>query len=122
MTLPPGPPEPPLLQNLQWAFAPGRFMDRDCITTLHHLNDGATVMASRVIGQDIFAMSVVGVDTTGAETLTFRDAAAGIERELIVLQDRIVAVTAQGQWDELGDIHRSRNISESMMFASLSIY
>ncbi len=83
----------------------GKFMGKDCITTLHHLEDGVSIMSSRVIGQDIFNMSVVGIEAEAAETLCFRDLDAGTERELVVIGGRIIGVTAGGPWDELGEVY-----------------
>ena len=83
----------------------GKFMGMDCITTLHHL-DSVSVLAARVVGQDIFNMSVMGVDREAAETLHFRDPATATDRQLIVAGERIVGLTSVGTWDRLGDAYR----------------
>jgi ferredoxin-NADP reductase/CRP-like cAMP-binding protein/fatty acid desaturase len=94
----------PLRRGVTTQYA-GKFMGMDCITTMHHADDISAVV-SRVIGQDIFAMSVLGAEAEGAETLHFQDAARGVERELVLAGGRIVEVKAQGPWEELGEIHR----------------
>ena len=84
----------------------GKFMDMDCITTLHHLDNGMRIMASQVIGQDIFNMSVMGVEEGNTETLRYQNLSAGIERQLVISDECLVGVTAQGPWAELGEVHQ----------------
>lgn len=98
----------------------GKFMGLDCLTTVTSLPDGTTVVSSLVIGQDIFNMSVVLEDDTKLDALRFQDLKQGSERELLLLEkkvvgfnsramgnSRVVGVTAQGQWSELGKVYRA---------------
>ena len=80
----------------------GEFMERDAITTLHHLPDGRRVLASRVIGEELFNVSLLGARPS--ETWTWE---AGDDlRELGIEDGRVVSATARGLWESLGDVHR----------------
>lgn len=84
----------------------GRFMGKECITTVASRPRGETLVSSLVIGEDIFNLSVVGGDIAGQERIRFQDTQRGIERELVLAGLRVVGVTSQGQWDELGKVYR----------------
>ncbi len=98
----------------------GKFMGLDCLTTVASLPNGTTVLSSLVIGQDIFNMRVLLEDDKKLDALRFQDIKKGAERELLLLEkkvvgfnsqtmsdSRVVGVTAQGRWSELGKIYRA---------------
>lgn len=86
----------------------GRFLDRDCITTLYHLLDGRTLAASRVVGQEIFNLELVAGEAgppPGATARRWADPAQGLEREVRVTTDgRLLGLTAHGPWPELPEL------------------
>lgn len=82
----------------------GEFMGHDAITTMYHLQSGRKVLASRVIGYDLFNMDVI-TDKGSPETWQWRDAGEGKLREILVQDGKVVGATVRGSWDELGDIH-----------------
>jgi ferredoxin-NADP reductase/CRP-like cAMP-binding protein len=83
----------------------GHFMDKDAITTMYHLLDGKTIVASQVIGENIYNLSRVLPDDAEVETVTFKDPYSPGERSLMVQGNVIVGVTVHGWWQELGPVH-----------------
>lgn len=79
----------------------GEFLGHDAITTMYHLAGGRKVLASRVIGQELFNMDVLG--ESGGET--WRHQSDEGEREIIVKDGRVIGATVRGAWAELGDVH-----------------
>ena len=86
----------------------GEFMGRDAITTMYHLSDGRKMLASRVIGEDLFNMSLADTpaDAMTAAVWRWEDGANDALRELGVSGNRIISATVRGTFEELGDIHR----------------
>ncbi|NKB76563.1 MAG: cyclic nucleotide-binding domain-containing protein [Gammaproteobacteria bacterium] len=85
----------------------GKFMGMDCITVLHRTDSGLSITSSRVIGQDIFNMSVMGIDAQSEAILNYQNPDMGIDRQLMITDNRIVGFTAIGAWEELGKIYRT---------------
>ncbi|HEY5646602.1 MAG TPA: cyclic nucleotide-binding domain-containing protein, partial [Pseudomonadales bacterium] len=92
----------------------GRFLDQDSITTLFHLDDGTRAASSFVIGRDIFDMRFLPEENVRGDSLRYRDPSAGIDRELVLAGDRVVAVTSYGPWEELGTVQRMMLEREAM--------
>ncbi len=83
----------------------GKFLGLDAITTLYHLSSGRRVVASRVIGRDLYHATAVREGGLEPRTIRFRDPASGDEREIAVAGDQLVGVTVRGSWPELGEAH-----------------
>jgi nitric-oxide synthase len=81
----------------------GRFMDRESILTLYHLPDGRTIAASQVIGEPLYNIGVVN-RPGNLRTICFSNADG--KRELMVDEGgQIFALTVQGPWDGLAEVH-----------------
>ncbi len=84
----------------------GEFMGMQSITTIYHLLDGTNAIASHVIGKSIVNMTLSGADITKAENLVFEENNQWIKRELLISNNRIISVTSEGFWSELGKIYQ----------------
>lgn len=83
----------------------GKFLDMDAVTTVFHLIDGSTAIASTVIGENIFNMTFSDSDQLETETIQYQDKDTGAERDLVIADNQIVSLTSRGTWPELGQIH-----------------
>ena len=79
----------------------GRFLEHPAIQTTIQKPNKETLVASRVINADIFAINYVGTPAT--EHKTFEDDPGHI-REITIAADRLVGVVSIGYWDDLGEI------------------
>ncbi|MBA3532535.1 MAG: cyclic nucleotide-binding domain-containing protein [Ardenticatenales bacterium] len=87
----------------------GKFLDMDCITSMYHFTNGKSAMSSQVVGQHIFNMSLLfheENESSAPERIRYEDPAHRISRELLLFDNRVVGVMAQGLWQELGKIHQ----------------
>ncbi|MBT9546070.1 MAG: nitric oxide synthase oxygenase [Candidatus Sericytochromatia bacterium] len=84
----------------------GHFNGDPSITTMYHLSSGRRLVASRVIGKEIYNLSLADLGEADPTLFKYVDAQSGDERELAVLGKNLVGLTVWGQWDELGDVHR----------------
>jgi len=84
----------------------GRFLGMDAITTMYHLSSGLRVVGSRVVGRDIYNMTVAREGGGEPRTVRWKDAETGDEREIAVADGQLVGVTVHGSWPELGEAHR----------------
>lgn len=75
----------------------GKYQGADAVSTLFKLNDGGTVLATRILDTDTFAMQ--NLDVAGAETLEYQN-----QREISLNAGQIVGVKSIGYWDELGAV------------------
>lgn len=82
----------------------GTFMGYDSIMTMYHLSNNRKVVASRVIGREIYNMTITHDHVEAPETLSYEK--NNDHYQLEVLGKKIVGVTVQGVWEELGDVHR----------------
>lgn len=83
----------------------GKFMDKDCLTTVCTLSKGISIVSSLVIGEEIFNLNLVGIEKSNSEIIQFKDKTTGIERELTLSNSKISSVLSQGFWPELGAIY-----------------
>lgn len=84
----------------------GEFMGMQSITTIYHLVDGTNAIASHVIGKSIVNMTLSGVDTSKAENLIFEDSNQWVKRELLISNNKIISITSEGFWSELGKVYQ----------------
>ncbi len=84
----------------------GDYEDIDSNTTVYHIARGLQLVASRVIGRDVYNMAILRGLATEPRTIRYEDPATGDRRELAIADGRVVGVTAYGRWPELGDVHR----------------
>lgn len=84
----------------------GMFLGFDSIMTMYHLWSGRRFVAARVIGREIYNMSVVLDGEVEARRIHYRDGETGDERELAVHNGQLVGLTVWGSWSELGAAHR----------------
>ncbi len=82
----------------------GVFMGKNTVTTIHLLVDGAKAIASHVVGEDLFTMSLSSTSGKEPSIYEFSRDEHGISREVHVVDNRIVSVTVKGFWPELGKI------------------
>jgi ferredoxin-NADP reductase/CRP-like cAMP-binding protein len=79
----------------------GSFLDMPAISTIYHLQNGRSVMSTRVIGKPIFTMSYN--DAPNTMTLRFRRGKT-IKRELGIHNNHILSIVSVGEWNELSEI------------------
>lgn len=75
----------------------GKYHGADALSTLFKLNNGNSVLATRILETDIFAMQNLAVAAT--ETLDYQN-----QREILLNAGQIVGVKSIGFWDELGAV------------------
>lgn len=83
----------------------GKFMNHDCLTTLSYLFDGTAVVSNLVVGHDIFNLKVVKEFKTPAKVIRYEGPDKNVERELRLVDNRIVELSVIGPWDELYRIY-----------------
>ena len=83
----------------------GKLDGMQAVTTLYHLTDGRRLVGTRVLGREVYSLSVAGADVSAATTARWRDEATGAERELVVAGTQALGLTVRGAWDELGEVH-----------------
>ena len=79
----------------------GRFLEQPAIQTTIRKPNKETLIASRVINADIFAIHYGDIPST--ENKTFEDQSGHI-RKIMIAGDRLVGVISIGYWDDLGEI------------------
>ncbi|MEZ0369756.1 MAG: nitric oxide synthase oxygenase [Candidatus Sericytochromatia bacterium] len=89
----------------------GHFQGAPAITTIYHFAAGRKMVASRVIGRDVYNMTLSGTtlavaDKAELKRIRYIDAVSGDVRELALIGQRPIGVTVWGSWEELGDVHR----------------
>lgn len=88
----------------------GHFEGAPTITTIYHLAAGRKMVASRVIGREIYNMTLSGGELSAGqpepERIRYVDEASGDVRELALLGLRPVGVTVWGSWEELGEVNQ----------------
>jgi len=82
----------------------GMFMGKKAVTTIYQLVDGTKAIASHVVGEDLFTMSLSSTSEKEPSIYEFSSDEHGFSREVHVIEDRIVSVTVHGLWPELGKI------------------
>lgn len=83
----------------------GKLDNQDCITSLFHLDDGRTVSSSQVVGHDVVNVQVSGVSSDGSRKLNYVDPSRQINREIEVLDGKIIRITSYNLWRDLGKAH-----------------
>lgn len=78
--------------------------DRAALGTLYRLDDGRTVIAHRVIGQDIWSIQQADAPSN-PDQQTFSDPARSIERTLLISDRFIVGAVVKGAWADIGFLH-----------------
>src|SRR5262249_53134092 len=74
---------------------------------IFHLADGTQVVASQVVGQNLFNVTLgLPSGTATPESFVYERADGAIRRELALLDGRLVGLTVQGPWSELGQANR----------------
>lgn len=75
----------------------GEYLGRDCISSLFQLEDGRSVLASKVRGESIFAMTELG--TVSTESVSYH--VGKLRRELGIAGGRLISIVSHGYWPEL---------------------
>lgn len=75
------------------------------VTTIYHLVDGRRLVGTRVLGREVYSLTVAGEDASRATTVRFSDPITGDERELVVAGSQLLGMTVRGPWAELGEAH-----------------
>jgi ferredoxin-NADP reductase/CRP-like cAMP-binding protein len=85
----------------------GKFMGKDSLTALHHIAEGVTLAATRVIGEPMFTVAYRQERrrTTTVSWQNPRDPA--VTRELTISRNRLVGATAIGEWPDLGRVYQA---------------
>ena len=79
--------------------------DRPALATLYRLEDGRSVVAHRVIGQDVWSIQDTDAPSTATQAV-FVDRASGAERTLLVSGETVVGGIVVGAWAGIGQLHR----------------
>jgi ferredoxin-NADP reductase len=77
--------------------------DRPAIGVVYRVADNRTVVAHRIIGQDIW--SVQETNATPSMQVSFEDPSQNIERTLTIAGDTIVGAIVKGAWASVGHLH-----------------
>ncbi len=100
----------------------GEFLGLAAITTMYRLADGTTAIASNVVGQEIYHLSLASGGGEGAEVLRHGGEAHDIERELRLVDGRLVEMTVRGPWSELRHLHRMVLEREALSTAQIESF
>lgn len=84
----------------------GKFLNYDALTTVYHQIEGGEVIASHVLGQNIYNIQRAHDPWKSPERVIFEEPAKGIRRELELSGKRLLGMTIQGFWSELGAVHQ----------------
>ena len=87
----------------------GRFLERECLTSVYHLSRGRRAVASHVPGEELTHLVVNApgdeADLAGATTYRFEDPERHVERELLVSPSGgLLSLTSRGEWAELPEL------------------
>jgi ferredoxin-NADP reductase/CRP-like cAMP-binding protein len=77
--------------------------DRPAVAALYRLAYGRTVVAHRIIGQEIW--SIQETDVTASVQVSFSDPTQNIERTLMISGDVVVGAIVKGPWVGVGRLH-----------------
>src|SRR5262245_7837456 len=77
---------------------------RAALGTLYQLNDGRTVIAYRIIGQDIWSIQQADAPADAVQE-SYLDVARGVERNLLIHQVVPVGAVVKGAWLAIGRLH-----------------
>jgi len=78
--------------------------DRPALGTLYRLDDGRTVVAHRIIGQDIWSIQQADAPPSLRQA-SFADPARNIERTLLIRDDVVVGAVVKGAWAGVSQLH-----------------
>lgn len=78
--------------------------DRPALGTLYRLDDGRTVVAHRIIGQDIWSIQHADAPP-GLRQASFGDPARNIERTLLIRDGVVVGAVVKGAWAGVSQLH-----------------
>src|SRR5262249_54648025 len=68
---------------------------------------GTRAVASQVVGQSLFNVRLgLPSDAATPESVVYESEESGVRRELSLLEGRLVGLTVQGPWSELGQANR----------------
>ena len=79
--------------------------NRPALGTLFKLKDGRTLIANRVIGQDLWSIQLAELPTLLTQ-VTFAGSPRGTERTLLLADSRLVGATIKGAWTGVSDLHQ----------------
>ncbi len=82
------------------------FLDMKSITAMYHFPNGIKVSSLKVVGKAIFSMSRLDANEIRTRRISYTQSNEGIMRELHLLGNRIVSVSAYGNWMDLGRVHQ----------------
>lgn len=80
----------------------GKFEDKECITTVFHLDNGRTAFSAHVIGSDIVSIEYTDIKKDEIKSLRYVDRLRNIEREIKLTDGKIMGITSNGLWRDLG--------------------
>ena len=79
--------------------------NRPALGTLFKLKDGRTLIANRVIGQDLWSIQLAELPVDVAQT-TYIGASQSIERTLLLANATLVGATIKGPWSGISGLHQ----------------
>jgi ferredoxin-NADP reductase/CRP-like cAMP-binding protein len=84
----------------------GHFLERPAINLLIRKPDGAALIASRLTDEPVFSIRAERYDRSRVRTVRWTDPGRGAQRELEVVDDRLIAAFVSGPWQEIDRIHQ----------------
>ncbi len=84
----------------------GSFLDEKSVTAMYHFPSGIEVSSTKVVGKPVFRMNRLDVDESALKRISYTLSKEGIAREIQLLGNQLVAVTAFGNWPDLGRVHQ----------------
>lgn len=76
----------------------GRFLEMPAVSAVYQLENGASVVSSKVVGKPLFTMAFNHVE--GTEILRYRHGKT-IRRELVLKENKIIRLMSVGEWEDL---------------------
>jgi bacterioferritin-associated ferredoxin len=90
----------PKLKATVYQFS-GPFHGEEAIYTNYHLNDGRIVECAKIIRQPLLSVTVVNC----RPDITYKfNRGKLIERKIMIAKDRLVAIVAYGEWEEVNTL------------------
>ena len=95
--------------------------NRPALGTLFKLKDGRSLIANRVIGQDLWSIQLADLPPAVTQ-VTFLGALQGQERTLLVANAALVGATIKGAWDGISALHQLVLDGASMSTSQLDAF
>lgn len=84
----------------------GQFLERPAINLLIRKPDGAALIASRLTDEPVFSICAERYDKARVRKVSWEDSGSGAQRQLEIVDDRLIAAFVSGPWQEIDRIYQ----------------